>query len=326
MTRHTGVVDLMEDLAEALSTRPDMVFMGGGNPGRIPHVESGYQQGVEAVRDDPAARHRLLGVYQSPQGDADFREQVAALLRREYGWRLDADNVAVSNGSQAAFFLLFNMLAGPAETGARHILLPLTPEYIGYADVGVQSGLFRAHRPTIDRFDDHEFKYRVDFSGLPVDEHTGAICVSRPTNPTGNVLTDDEIAHLDAIARDRRIPLIIDGAYGTPFPRIMFTSAEPHWNDNTVLVLSLSKLGLPGVRTGILVADRDLIEAYRNANTVLNLACGNLGPAIAASLIEDDEILRMSREIIGPFYRDKAAATVSWFASVSRNQYCSPIQ
>ena len=68
--------------------------------------------------------------------------------------------------------------------------------------------------------------------------------------------------------------MIIDGAYGLPFPNILFTQATPHWNENTILVLSLSKLGMPGVRTGIIVAREDIIEAYANANGIVNLACG----------------------------------------------------
>ena len=41
----------------------------------------------------------------------------------------------------------------------------------------------------------------------------------------------------DALARRQGIPLIIDGAYGQPFPDILFTAARPHWNHNTVLAL-----------------------------------------------------------------------------------------
>jgi len=37
------------------------------------------------------------------------------------------------------------------------------------------------------------FKYHVDFSQLQPGDDIGALCVSRPTNPTGNVLTEDEI-------------------------------------------------------------------------------------------------------------------------------------
>jgi valine--pyruvate aminotransferase len=127
------------------------------------------------------------------------------------------------------------------------------------------------------------------------------------------VLTDDEISHLDQIARDQDIPLIIDGAYGLPFPAIIFEQASPHWNDNTILALSLSKLGLPGVRTGIIVAREDIIDAYTNANTIVSLACGNLGPALARALFDSGEILSITRDHVTPFYRERAATTLQWF-------------
>src|SRR5690606_35464331 len=131
----------------------------------------------------------------------------------------------------------------------------------------------------------------------------GLLCVSRPTNPTGNVLTDQEIEQLANIAEQYDIPLIIDGAYGLPFPNIVFTEAKPYWSPNTILVLSLSKLGLPGARTGIVVASEEVIEAFARANTILSLACGNLGPAIAKELMRDQQMLRLGSEILQPFYR-----------------------
>ena len=195
----------------------------------------------------------------------------------------------------------------------RHIHLPLAPEYIGYRDIRLSDDFFRATRPSIEYLDDHLFKYHVDFSHLNLDASTAALCVSRPTNPTGNVLTDEEIEHLDSIARGHDIPLIIDGAYGLPFPNILFTPARPHWNDNTVLALSLSKLGLPGVRTGILVAREDLIQAFTNANTIVSLACGTLGPALARALFDSGEILTLSRDYVTPFYRERSQQAVDLF-------------
>ncbi|SPW38574.1 class I and II aminotransferase [Escherichia coli] len=60
----------------------------------------------------------------------------------------------------------------------------------------------------------------VDFEHLHIGEETGMICVSRPTNPTGNVITDEELLKLDALANQHGIPLVIDNAYGVPFPGI----------------------------------------------------------------------------------------------------------
>jgi valine--pyruvate aminotransferase len=256
-----------------------------------------------------------MGIYQSPQGDKVFRGQIASLLKKEFGWNLSERNIAISNGSQSAFFILYNMLAGSMPDGShKSIHLPLAPEYIGYGDIGLEQNFFTATRPEIELLDGNLFKYHVDFSGLDISsETTGALCVSRPTNPTGNVLTDDEIEHLDQIAQGADIPFIIDGAYGLPFPGILFNNAKPHWNDNTILVLSLSKLGLPGVRTGIIVAREDIVQAYSNANTVVSLACGNLGPTIARELFSSGEILSLSRQLVGPFYQQRAEQAVSWF-------------
>jgi valine--pyruvate aminotransferase len=313
-SRQSGIVELMDDLGTALNENPNMIFMGGGNPGRIPEVEQVFRARFETVLADPAQLHSLMGVYQSPQGDKDFLEQIAGLLQQQFGWQLSARNIAVSNGSQSAFFVLYNMFAGEMPDGTRRsIHLPLAPEYIGYRDIGLSDDLFTATRPEIELLDGNLFKYHVDFSRLNVDQRAAALCVSRPTNPTGNVLTDAEVEQLDAIAQSNDIPFILDGAYGLPFPSIIFNNAKPHWNNNTILVLSLSKLGLPGVRTGIIVASEELIQAYTRANTIVSLACGNLGPALARELVSSGEILSLSRQTIAPFYRQRAETTVKWF-------------
>ncbi len=310
----SGIVELMDDLGTALNENPDMIFMGGGNPGRVQEMEAIFQQRLETIMADPAQRHSLFGIYQSPQGDREFRQRIAAFLGREFGWSLGEENIAVSNGSQSAFFILFNMFAGEMPDGSCHAIhLPLAPEYIGYGDIGLCDGFFTATRPSIELLPQDQFKYHVDFSHLQPGQQTAALCLSRPTNPTGNVLTDEEIAHLDEIAQEHDIPLIIDGAYGLPFPAILFAQATPHWNDNTILALSLSKLGLPGVRTGIVVAREDIIRAFTNANTIASLACGTLGPALARALFDSGEIRTLSRDYITPYYRERAERTVQWF-------------
>lgn len=288
--------------------------MGGGNPAHIPAVEAVLQKRLEAILADPQQRRSLFGIYQSPQGDKEFRTQLASFLKKTFGWPLSADNIALANGSQPAFFILYNIVAGAMPDGSRRsVHLPLAPEYIGYGDIGLVADFFTATRPSIELMDDHLFKYHVDFSKLQIDNQVGALCVSRPTNPTGNVLTEEEIAHLDALATRHAIPLIIDGAYGLPFPNIVFTDAKPHWNDNTILALSLSKLGLPGVRTGIIIANEQIIQAYTNANTIISLACSNLGPALAKSLFASGEMASLTRNHITPFYQQRARETAQWF-------------
>ncbi|MDX1433984.1 MAG: valine--pyruvate transaminase [Gammaproteobacteria bacterium] len=309
-----GIVQLMDDLGAAMAVDRDMLMLGGGNPGRIPEVEALFRRRMQAILDEGDEFERLIGNYDPPQGDPRFVAALAALLSREYGWAIGPENVAVTNGSQSASFILFNMFAGPSPDGInRRILLPLTPEYIGYADQGLGPDFFVANRPNIEQLDDRFFKYHVDFDSLTVGDDVGAICVSRPTNPTGNVLTDDEVRKLGALARRHDVPFILDGAYGTPFPHIVFSQATPVWDDNTILCLSLSKLGLPGARSGIVVAREEVIKALYGINAIVNLTTGGFGAALALDMVESGDIIRVSRELVCPFYRAKAEQAVGWF-------------
>jgi len=306
-TAHSGITALMEDLGHALSSGSDMIMMGGGNPAHIPEVDEVLRSRMESILKSERDFQRLIGIYDPPQGEMEFIRAICSLLNREYQWDLTSENIALTNGSQAAFFMLFNLFAGDYADGSRkHIQLPLAPEYIGYSDAGLSPDFFHATRPSIEHLDRHTFKYHVDFQKLAVTESTGAICVSRPTNPTGNVITDEELSRLDNLAKNHDVPLIIDGAYGTPFPKLIFTEAEPIWNENIILCLSLSKFGLPAARTGIVVAKPAIIQALSSINAIMNLATGSFGGMMAMDLVKSGEIIRLSERVVRPFYLDKA--------------------
>jgi len=322
-TANSGITSLMDDLGNALASGDDMIMMGGGNPGHIPEIQQRVQQILADMSRSEEDVRRVVGIYDPPQGEKQFIGSLADLLNREYGWDLKPENIALTNGSQAAFFMLFNMFGGRYGDGHRkHILLPLAPEYIGYADAGIEPELFRAVQPDISFTDAHEFKYRVDFDAVEVTGETGAICVSRPTNPTGNVITDEELNRLEALARQHDIPLIVDGAYGTPFPNLVFTAATPHWNDQIILCLSLSKLGLPAVRTGVVIASEPVIKALSSINAIMNLATGSFGAMLAEPLVKSGEILSLSNDVVCPFYRNKMEKAVAVFGQAMGEDSC----
>ena len=311
-SEHSGIILLMDDLGEAMAGEQDVLMLGGGNPAHIPEVQAVFRDRMQQILDRPGEFARVVGDYDPPRGSMKFLEALADLLNHEYGWGLTAENVALTTGSQAAFFLMFNMFAGEFAGGAtRKILLPMAPEYIGYADVGLADGIFTVNRPTIEKLPDRTFKYHVDFDRLTVDDSTGAICVSRPTNPTGNVLTDSEVSKLVEISGAREVPLIIDNAYGMPFPSIIFTEAELVWNENIILSMSLSKLGLPATRTGIVVARPDIITALSNINGILTLAPESVGPALACDLVRSGKVTEISRTLIRPYYEEKAQRAIA---------------
>ena len=304
----SGIGELMEDLGNALANAgPDMKMLGGGQPAQIPEINAIWRKQLLAISEDPQASARLLSTYDPPQGNPDFIKAVAKLLRESFGWEIGPENICLTSGGQTAFFYLFNLLAGDMPDGSkREIVFPLVPEYIGYAAQGLDPGMFRSVRPTIEHTGNHEFKYHIDFESLAIGKDTAALCVSRPTNPTGNVLSDSEIDRLSEIAKSNGIPLIIDNAYGAPFPGIIFTDATPLWDEHIILTLSLSKLGLPGTRTGIVVAAPEIISALSSMTAITGLSNPSTGQQITKPIIESGEILRIGKDIIRPFYQEKS--------------------
>ncbi|MFT3989992.1 MAG: valine--pyruvate transaminase [Luteolibacter sp.] len=303
----SGIGELMDDLGHALAGGgPDLKMLGGGQPAQIPEMNAVWRRRLEELLEEPGGLVRSVAAYDPPSGNPRFLEAVAALFREEFGWEITAENVGVTAGGQTAFYFLFNLLAGKMPDGSRKkILLPLVPEYIGYANQGVSGDMFRAVPPVIEKTSEHEFKYRVDFENLHVTPDIAAICASRPTNPTGNVLTDDEVARLSAIAKEHGIPLILDNAYGHPFPGIIFSETEPFWEPHVILTFSLSKIGLPGTRTGIVIGPPEIVKALGSMSAIAGLSNPNIGQQIALPLVESGEILRLSREVVRPFYQEK---------------------
>ena len=309
-TQHSGISRLMEDMGEGLRT-PGTIMLGGGNPAQIPAINDYFNQLLLQMHQDGKLSEALCN-YDGPRGKTLLLDALAKMLREELGWPITAQNIALTNGSQSAFFYLFNLFAGRRADGSKkRVLFPLAPEYLGYADAGLEEDLFVSARPNIELLPEGQFKYHVDFDHLPLNEDVGLICVSRPTNPTGNVITDDELMQLDALAQQHGVPLLIDNAYGVPFPGIIFSEARPLWNPNTILCMSLSKLGLPGARCGIIVADESTISAIGNMNGIISLAPGSIGPAIATEMIVRGDLLRLSEEVIKPFYQAKVSETIA---------------
>ena len=310
-TQHSGITELMDDLNEGVQGGDDILMLGGGNPAAIPEIQVRITELMQTLLNEGKLTQTLSN-YDGPQGKTDFIAALAELFNDLYDWELSAENIMVTNGSQNAFFYLFNLLGGNYDGEVnKKILFPLAPEYIGYADASVSEDAFVAVRPKITELENGLFKYTVDFDALKISDEIGAICVSRPTNPTGNVLTDHEIQHLDQLARDHNVPLIIDNAYGTPFPNMIFAEATPFWNDNTILCLSLSKFGLPGARCGIVIANPNIIKAMANLSGIMALSPGSIGPEIALPLVKSKEIIKLSDEVIKPFYQAKAEKAIS---------------
>ena len=144
---NSGALTLMEDLG-TLAGRDDIVMMGGGNPSQIPSVQALFHDRMAQILDSESDFESMIGTYDGPAGNGAFINALAEFFQEEYGWPISEKNIALTNGSQLAFFMLFNLFAGKRPDGSKQrILFPLAPEYIGYEDGAIEADSFVSYRP-----------------------------------------------------------------------------------------------------------------------------------------------------------------------------------
>jgi valine--pyruvate aminotransferase len=128
LSNDAGIISLMEDLGSALGSDQKMYMLGGGNPSHIPEIEGYFREQMLAIASDKQRFGAMVGDYDGPQGNEGFIRILANFFNELYGWPITAENIAITNGSQASFGLLFNTLAGETPQGDfNQVLLPLTP-------------------------------------------------------------------------------------------------------------------------------------------------------------------------------------------------------
>jgi valine--pyruvate aminotransferase len=310
MSALTGVRAIMKDINETLRAGQGQTFinLSAGNPVILPEVEQLWRDSTIDLLNSPEYGE-VVCRYGASQGYEPLVDAVITDFNRRYGLTLNRRQVLITPGSQSLYFLAANAFGGlDAQDQLKRIVLPLSPDYTGYGGVSLDSRAIISYKPSLD-IDEaaHRFKYRPDFSQLQIDENTGCVIFSRPCNPTGNVLTNDEVEKIAALARPFDVPVFIDSAYGPPFPSLNFTEMQPYLGDNIVHCMSLSKAGLPGERIGIAIGDERLIQVLEAFQTNICIHSGRYGQAIAARAIHSGALATISETVIRPFYQQKFA-------------------
>ncbi|MGF1936551.1 MAG: valine--pyruvate transaminase [Nostoc sp. ChiQUE02] len=308
MSNLTGVRAIMKDIIETLRAGAGQQFinLSAGNPLILPEVEQLWRDCTAQLLASPEYGE-VVCRYGSSQGYAPLVEAIANDFNKRYGLNLSDRNILITPGSQTLYFYAVNSFGGYTPSGElKQIVLPLSPDYTGYGGLSLVPKALTAYKPTLD-IDEaaHRFKYRPDFSQLSISENTGCILFSRPCNPTGNVLTEDEVKKIAALAAPYNLPVLIDSAYAPPFPALNFTEMTPVFGDNILHCMSLSKAGLPGERVGIAIGDEKWIEVLECFQANIGLHSSRYGQAIAALAINSGGLVEISHTVIRPFYKNK---------------------
>lgn len=308
MSRLTGVRAIMKDIIETLRAGAGQEFinLSAGNPVILPEVEQLWRDCTADLLSS-SEYGEVVCRYGSSQGYQPFIEAVISDFNHRYGLSLTERNILITPGSQSIYFYAANAFGGYTSEGKlKSIVLPLSPDYTGYGGVSLIPEAVLAYQPTLDIDEtNHQFKYRPDFSQLTINDHTGCVIFSRPCNPTGNVLTDEEVRKIAHLAAPFEVPVLVDSAYAPPFPALNFTEMTPLFGDNIIHCLSLSKAGLPGERIGIAIGDPAVIQVLESFQTNACIHSPRYGQAIATRAIQSGALADISVNVIRPYYQQK---------------------
>jgi octopine/nopaline transport system ATP-binding protein len=190
--------------------------------------------------------------YTPATGRQHLREAIAAAHGARTGQPITADNVIFLAGAQNALFVASLCIAGPGDEVIA--LEPLYPSYPATLEVS-GARMVRVAAPAAQGF-------RVDLAALEaaISERTRALFFATPNNPSGVILSDEELGVIGDLARRHSLWVVADEVYAGLAPGGRVPSLAARLPEQVVTISSLSKShAMPGWRAGWLVGPRQLV-------------------------------------------------------------------
>lgn len=289
------------------------LFAGVQPPAALRHINLGIGEPRHAA--PPLIRQALdealadgLAGYPATAGLPLLREACAAWLRRRYGVQADAaTQVLPTLGSREALFALAQTVIDPAR--AQPTVVCPNPFYQIYEGAALLAGAEPHYVPSDAA---RNFAPRWDQVPEAVWQRTQLVYVCSPGNPTGAVMPLDEWRMLFELSERHGFVIASDECYS----EIYFDDDAPPlgglqaamqlgrgWR-NLVMLTSLSKRSsVPGLRSGFVAGDAQLLKSFLLYRTYHGSAMGGAVQAASAAAWGDEAHVRENRRL----YRDKFA-------------------
>ncbi|KUN79173.1 pyridoxal phosphate-dependent aminotransferase [Streptomyces griseoruber] len=267
------------------------------------------QDGPEEVREAAvrALRDGRGNQYPPGPGVPELRTAIALHQARRYGLSCDPDTeVLVTAGATEAIAATLLALLEPGDE-----VVALEPYYDSYAACIAMAGASRV--PVTLRPDPGQARFRLDLDELrdAVTDRTRLLLINTPHNPTGTVLTREELTAIAELAVERDLLVVTDEVY----EHLVFDEAEhiplatlPGMRERTVTIGSAGKtFSFTGWKVGWVTGARELVSAVRTVKQFLTyVSAGPFQYAIAEALRLPDSYfdgfradLRRKRDLLG---------------------------
>lgn len=281
----------MNDKAKQLAAEGHSVIgLAGGEPDfdTPAHI---VEAGMKAICDGETR-------YAAPsKGIRPLLEAIAVKMERDNNVRVDpTSDIIVTPGGKLALFLALKAMLDPGD----EVLIP-APYWVSYPSIVTMVGGVPVTVPTNSN---DGYRLRLDHMREFVTSKTKAIIINSPCNPTGHMLSSDEIEDIATLATEADLFVISDEIYeklnfdGRPAVSL---ASIPDISDRVVIVNGMSKAyAMTGWRLGWLAGPTEVMGAAGkfNSQTATSAATFTQHAAVAALNGPQDcvEMMRQSYE------------------------------
>ena len=233
--------------------------------------------------------------YSPAQGIAELRDAIAEHVSRTRGIPVTRDSVIVSPGAKPIIALTLMALLNPGD----EVVIP-DPAYPAYRSIVTYVGAVPVSVPLLER---KNFRLELDALEAAITSKTKVLVINSPHNPTGGILTPDDIRGIADIARRRDILVITDEIYNRHCYDAEFASyfGMAGLPDQTILIDGFSKAwAMTGWRLGFGVFPKYIADAVGALmlNTVSCTATFVQDAGIAALTGDDKPVQAMRDEFL----------------------------
>lgn len=221
--------------------------------------------------------------YTHSLGMPELREAICAHYSKMYGVSVDPDQVVITSGTSPAMFLLFSVLLEQGDE-----VLVTDPHYPCYTNI---IDFLQGVSVPVPVYEDDGFQYRPEEIMDRITEKTKGILINSPSNPTGNLLSEER---MKAVA-EYSPSIISDEIYhGLVYEGREHSILE--YTDRAFVLNGFSKLyAMTGLRLGYLIAPKEYIRPIQKVQQNFFISANSVVQAAGIAALEHagDDIARM---------------------------------
>ncbi|MHC3129146.1 MAG: aminotransferase class I/II-fold pyridoxal phosphate-dependent enzyme [Candidatus Bathyarchaeota archaeon] len=262
----------IREFFDIVAGRDDVISLGVGEPD-FPTPWKICDAVVGALR-------RGVTSYTSNYGMLELREAIAEDISVRYDVDYDpASEILITSGVSEAMDLVMRAILDPGD----QVIVP-EPCYVSYKPCVILAG---GEPVTVATRAEDQFELQPEAVREAVADRTTALLISYPNNPTGAIMTRQELGEVAEVATERDLLVISDEIYGHLTYDGMHTcfASLPGMKERTVVLNGFSKAyAMTGWRIGYACGPPGIIEAMTRIHSYTALCASTIAQvgAIAA--------------------------------------------